>query len=172
MPQFQENYVEKEYENEVKGEIHQLDTDSSFGFLTKEEHDNSYHEAEELRAAETKDFQRGYQLAVMDLQRQIGLRNIDVPVMRNKDATNKASTSKPNNDLPPKDTSKNVIEPKGKERKEDNPRISDQGQTSFSLEAEIAKIKIFVPLTELLKNSEYHSKIATVLKPKGKYLKY
>ena len=35
------------------------------------------------------------------------------------------------------------------------------------MEAEIAKIKIFVPLTELLKNYEYHSKIATVLKPPG-----
>ena len=35
------------------------------------------------------------------------------------------------------------------------------------MEAEIVKIKIYVPLTKLLKNSEYHSKIATVLQPSG-----
>ena len=58
-------------------------------------------------------------------------------------------------------------EPKEKKRREDNPRSVEQGKTSFILEAEISKIKIFVPLTELLKNFEYHSKIATVLKPLG-----
>ena len=58
-----------------------------------------------------------------------------------------------------------MTKPKGKERREDNPTSIEQGQTSFRLEAEIAKIKIFVPLTELLKNFEYHSKIATVLNP-------
>ena len=42
--------------------------------------------------------------------------------MRNKDAGNKESTSKIKNETPPKDSSKNVTEPKGKERKEDNPR--------------------------------------------------
>ena len=103
----------------------------------------------------------------MDLQRQIGLRSRDVPVMRNKDAGNKSSASKPKNYAPPKYSSKNVIEHKGKDKKEDKQRILDQGQTSFSLEAEIVKIKISVPLTELLKNYEYHSKIATVLKPPG-----
>ena len=53
----------------------------------------------------------------MDIYTHIGLRNRDVLVIINKEATNKASTSKPKNDLPPKETSKNVIEPKGKERK-------------------------------------------------------
>ena len=66
---------------------------------------------------EEMEFKKGYQLAVMDLQRNIGLRNIDVPIMRNKDAGNKASTSKPKIDTPHKDSSKNVTEHKGKERK-------------------------------------------------------
>ena len=39
----------------------------------------------------------------------------------------------------------------------------------LSLEEVIANIKIYVPLTELLKHSEYHSKIATVLKPPGEF---
>ena len=118
-----------------------------------------------MPTGETDNFKRGYQLVVMKVQRQIGLRNKDVPVMRNKDVTKKASTSKPKNDLPPKETSNNVIEPKGKERKEDNPRNPDQGQTSFSLQVKIAKIKFFVPLTGLLINSEYKSQITSVLKP-------
>ena len=65
------------------------------------------------------------------------------------------------------DTSKNVTDPKGKDGKEDNPRQSDQGKTSFSWEGEIEKIKISIPLTKLFKNYEYHSKIATMLKPLG-----
>ena len=71
----------------------------------------------ELPAEETEEFKKTYQLGVMDLQRQIGLRNSDVPVTRNKDVGNKSSTSKPKNDTPPKDSSKNVTKPKEKERK-------------------------------------------------------
>ena len=55
-PPFQDNYVEQEYGNEAEGEIHQLDSDSSSNVLTKEEHNNSRHEAEELPAEETEDF--------------------------------------------------------------------------------------------------------------------
>ena len=63
------------------------------------------------------------------------------------------------------DKSKNVLDPKGKEQIKDNPKRSDHGQTSFSLEDEIAKIKIYVPLTKLLKNLEYRSKFSIVLQP-------
>ena len=38
---------------------------------------------------EIEDFKKGYQFTVMDLQRQIGLRKRDIPVMRNKDAIKK-----------------------------------------------------------------------------------
>ena len=85
--------------------------------------------------------------------------------MRNKDAGNKASTNKPKGDTPSKEGSKNVPNTKGKELREYNPRSVDQGKTSFILEAEISKIKISVPLIELLKTSEYHSIIATILHP-------
>ena len=101
----------------------------------------------------------------MDSQRQIGMRKRDVPVVKNKEEGDKTSRSRPKNDTTPKDTSKNVTGPKGKERKEDNPRSSDQGQTYFSLEAQIENIKIFVPPIELLKNTEYHYNISTVLNP-------
>ena len=72
---------------------------------------------EERPVEETEEFHRGYQLVFMDLQRHIGLRNIYVPVVRNKQATNKASTSKPKGTPPPKDPSKNGTESKGKEKK-------------------------------------------------------
>ena len=52
-PPFHKNYVEQEYGNEAEGEIHQLDTDSSYGYFTKEGHDNSLHEAEGFPTEET-----------------------------------------------------------------------------------------------------------------------
>ena len=50
----------------------------------------------------------------MGAQRQIGLRRKDVPVTRNKEVANKAYTGKPKRIPPRKDTSMNVVEPKGK----------------------------------------------------------
>ena len=95
------------------------------------------------------------------------MRSIFVPIVRNKYVGNKTSTSKPKNESPSKEGSKNLPDPKGKERREDNPRSVDQGQTSFILEAGISKIKIFFTLTELLKNFKYHSKFSIVLNPPG-----
>ena len=106
-----------------------------------------------MSARETYEFKRGYQLVVMEAQRQIVLGNIDVHVVKNKEAINKSSTSRPKSIPFPKDPSMSVAEPKGKEKKDDNMKSSDQGQTYFSLEPEIAKIRIFVPLTKLLKIS-------------------
>ena len=45
--------MEQDYGNQVEDEIHQMETNSSFMFLTKEEHDNSCHEMGELPAEET-----------------------------------------------------------------------------------------------------------------------
>ena len=71
-------------------EISQLDTQAPSTFLTKEEHDNAFLETRETLLDDTNDFGRGYQLTVLDAQRQIILRNRD------------------------------VLDPKGKERKEEN----------------------------------------------------
>ena len=106
--------MEQDGETQVEDEIHQLDTNSTPTVFTKEEHDNACLERGEMPPKESEDFRRGYQLGVLNVQRQIGLRNRDVPTMRNKDARNKASTSKYKNDSPPKDSSKNVTDPKGK----------------------------------------------------------
>ena len=50
-------------------------------------------------------------------KRSFLLENRDIPVVKNKEAGNKASTSKPKSTPPPKDTYKNVTKPKGKEKK-------------------------------------------------------
>ena len=86
----------------------------------------------------------------MDLQRHIGLKNRGVPMVKNKEVGNKAYTRKPKSIPPLKHSSKNVTEPKGRDRKEDHSRSSNEGHTSFRLEDEIANIKNLVPLTELL----------------------
>ena len=53
------------------------------------------------------------------------MRNKDVLVVKNKEVGNKASASKPKNDTPPIESSKNVPEPNRKEQREENPRNSD-----------------------------------------------
>ena len=53
------------------------------------------------------------------------MKNIDIPVVRNKYAGNKASTSNPKGYITSKEGSKNVPDPKGKERREDNLRRDD-----------------------------------------------
>ena len=145
--------MDRDGEHPAEDEIHQFNTDSPTTFITKEEHENARLERGEVPPDETDDFRRGYLLVVLYVHRQINLKNRDVPIVKNKETRNKDSTSKPKNDMPPGDNSKNVSKPKGKERREDNPRRSDQGQTSFNLEDEIANIKISAPVTELLKNS-------------------
>ena len=114
-PQFHESFMDQDGENQIEDEIHQLDTEPLATFLTKEEHDNAFLETRETLPGDTNDFRRGYQLAVLDTQRQISLRNGYFPVMKIREAGNKASTSKPKIDPPPRDNLKNVPEPKGKE---------------------------------------------------------
>ena len=60
--------MEQGYEDQGEDEIHQLDTDSSSILFTKEEHDNSC-QVVERSTEDTEDFQRGYHLVVMDIQR-------------------------------------------------------------------------------------------------------
>lgn len=93
------------------------------------------------------------------------LRNREVPIVKNREIMHRPSTIKPRNNIPLKDPSKNVPEPKAKEKKYKNVRHAEKTPASFSIETIIAKIKIFVPLMELLKNVYYQSQITKVLKP-------
>lgn len=67
--------------------------------------------------------------------------------------------------MPLKILSKSIPEPKAKEKKVEETKHVKPASTSFSLENEIAKIKIAVPLSELLKNADYQSQISKVLNP-------
>ena len=122
---FKKKCVDQDGENQAEDEIHHLDIDSPTTFLTKEEHDITCIERGDVSLRETTDFRRGYQLEVLDEQKQINLRNEDVPIVRNKDVGNKAYTSKPKGDIVSKEGSKNVPDPKGKDRREENLRSAD-----------------------------------------------
>lgn len=134
-------------------------------FLTEEYHDSSGQEVESLQAVEAEGIQKGYQLAVLDFHRQISLRNREIPIVKNMETIPRPSSRKPKNNIPLEDASKNASERKDKRKKDKNVRQAEQAKTFLSIETEISKIKIAVPLTELLKNADYQSQIIKVLKP-------
>jgi len=102
---------------------------------------------------------------VLDFQRQMSLRNREVPIVKHREIVPNPSAGKPNKNVALKNLSKSVPEPKYKEKKDENSRHAEKASTSFSLETEITKIKIAVPLSELLKNVDYQSRITKVLSP-------
>ena len=99
------------------------------------------------------------------VQRQMNLRNREFPIVEGRKAVPDTSTGKQKNVVPPKILSKSIPEPKAKEKRVEDPKQVEPTSTSFSLENEIAKIKIAVPLSELLKNADYKSRISKVLNP-------
>jgi hypothetical protein len=66
----------------------------------------------------------------------------------------------PNKGMPSKTQSSPLSKPPAPETKED-----DKPPTSFILEHELRKIKILVPLTELLKNKPFNKSIMKVWQP-------
>jgi len=107
------------------------------------------------------DFRKRCQNAMMKFQRQYNIRNIDVVVNPRKNLANKPSASYPKKDDLKKEAQMKVQE----ESKVENPKEVEKVQNLFSLENELPKIKIVVPLAELLKNVEYRTQITGILKP-------
>lgn len=102
---------------------------------------------------------------MFEVQRQMNLRNREVPIVESRKIVPDTSTGKQKNIVPPNILSKSIPEPKAKERRVEDPKQFEPASTSFSLENEIAKIKIAIPLSELLKNADYQSRISKVLNP-------
>ena len=94
---------------------------------------------------------------MFEVQRQMNLRNREVPIVESRKIVPDTSIGKHKNIVPPKILSKSIPEPKAKERKVEDPKHVEPMSTFFSLENEITKIKITVPLSELLKNADYQS---------------
>ena len=102
---------------------------------------------------ETKQYQRGYQNVVNDLQRKLNLRNRDVVVNKGRLPSHQPSSSQRNKEKKKEDVIKKVLE-----NKKEIPKENDKTIPPFSLQNEISKIKISIPFNELLKNNEYREK--------------
>lgn len=88
---------------------------------------------------------------MFDMQRQTSLRNREVPIAENRKMVPNTSAGKQKNGVPLKNQSKVIPKPKSKEKKVEDTKHVKQASTSFSVENEIAKIKIAVPLSKLFK---------------------
>jgi hypothetical protein len=125
--------------------------------------------------------QTGLQNAIMQFQRQYNLRNQKVPANPPKgnppkgNPTKEAQSNIPSSSQPKKDsTAKDVVD-KGKKKEESQKKIPEtrkeivtkeveKTSSSFNFESEMAKIKIYVPFNELIKNNEYRNQIIKMLK--------
>ena len=156
--------MDEEDESEIPEEfIHCINEEVSGIFLTKEEHDES---SMTKPGEEPSDYSKGYQHAIFEMQKQYNLRNRNVPITTSK-AQPKKDASKAVEDK--KDKSK-VVEGKDdslpckKDIQAPSPTKEIEKTVSvFNLENEIAKIKISVPFSEILKVDKYRSKIVEML---------
>jgi hypothetical protein len=152
-------------------------------FLTKEEHDQFMdandlfmQDNDERLSVEKEDYQKGLQNSIMQFQKQYNLRSKKVsgnPPKGNptkESQYNTASLSHPKKEYVAKD----VLE-KGKKKEEPPNKVPEprnetvikeveKTSSSFNFESDMAKIKIFVPFNELIKNSEYRNHIIKILK--------
>jgi hypothetical protein len=84
-------------------------------------------------------------------------KNSEVPTKRVSDSVSKTTQTDVPSTSQPRDTSqKNVVE------KSDLPN-QNKTPTSFSLESELAKLKIPIPLTELMNKNAYRSQVIKAL---------
>lgn len=113
---FQQYYLEEGCEDPVEDEIHLLDSELVPSFLSREYQDISTRQVERSQATQEEAFQKGYQLAMFKVQRQMSLRNREVPIMENRKTTPDTSTGKQKNVVPPKILSKSILSRKQKKK--------------------------------------------------------
>jgi len=126
---------------------------------------------------ESEEYQRGYMNALSTQQQRYSLRNRDVsakPIQKKKDgeaAKNDSSTTqrKGKEAVGPESSKSKSTEQsqqqttsKKKERKE-IPVKEVEKTPDFSLENEISKLKLSIPLTEIMKNNSYRGQIYKML---------
>jgi len=133
---------------------------------------------------ESDEYRRGYMHALSAQQRQLSLRGRNVPinpiqkrkeVPASKEETSAASkkgkesadpmTSKPipANEIPANEKVNQISIPKDKPEKKDVLAKEANKTSSFSLENEISKLKVSIPLTKLMKNSGYRGQVSKIL---------
>lgn len=189
-PPFQQNFVSQESEDEgdnVGEENHFFTPDDMPTYITEEDElvSNSVFPQDEhyilsndaILEEESEEYQRGYLNALsaqQGQQRQLRSRAIPInPVQKKKDnaAKNDSVSSKGKDIVGPSTTQSSPAAkidqpsnaPKDKAEKRDNPTKEGEKLPVFSLENEIAKLKISIPLMEVMKNSTYRGQISKLL---------
>lgn len=128
--------------------------------MTKEDHEKSCQDScNHIENSKTNDYERGYQNAILEFQKQYNLRNRNVNV-------EKLQVDQPSNSEMKKDPPRKVMQKKDEQKieimskkvqedkKESSHKEIDKSQSLFSLENEKYKIKILVSFNENLKNTE------------------
>ncbi len=154
-------------ENPDPGHIQLVDEHNPCSFLTKTDYEAR--EKSHILTMETDEYRRAYQHAFDDFQNQMTLRNRTVS-KTTKDATDPASTSgtktveiKNSAEAKGKGEVKEKTQPKMSDKKDTEEKETEKSISTFNLEQEISKIKVFVPFNELLKNTEYRKQIQNML---------
>ena len=128
---------------------------------------------------ESNEYQRGYMNVLIAQQRQYSLINIYFPI---NPIQKRKEVSEPKNDSPvAQKKGKEIVDPttskspsanersnhpivsREKDEKKDVLAKEVEKTSIFSLENEIAKLKVSIPLTELMKNSSYKGQVSKIL---------
>ena len=119
---------------------------------------------------ESEQYQRGYLHAMDDVQRKIQLRNIYVTVNKGRLNPNQPSKCQQNIDKKKEKQKEQIVykEPVNKvERTSEfkQPTLIDVEKivSTFNLQIDISKVKISIPLNELLRSREYRDKITNMV---------
>ena len=185
-PPFQENLLDDEFPEQPEDHINQLGDQVMKVFVTKKEDDKfNLGNNESKFNQESDDYQKGYQNAMIDLQRQLSLRNRDVQItnLPKKVNGNRAYTSQSDkemfgNEQINKEQSQNekVSKDISKEKEPSldvvkrPPEIikeivlQEKIMPTFNFENKISKIKQSLPFNEILKNFEYRAQLVKILK--------
>ena len=106
---------------------------------------------------ELADYQKGYQNAIVEVHKQHNFRSRKVELITPK----KIPTDTPSTSQTKVDTSKEVPQ-----KQDANVKEPEKPQSSFNIENELSKVKILVPLLELVKKDVYRNQVVKALKIK------
>lgn len=128
---------------------------------------------------ELDEYQRGYMHAVSTQQHQYSLRNRNVPIntvqkrkevpasknelavvaQKGKEIVDPTTSKSP----PAHEKVNQPAAPKDKAEGKDVPTKEAEKNSTFSLENEISKLKVSIPLTELMRNNSYRGQVSKIL---------
>ena len=138
--------------------------------------DKFMQENDDMLSSEKEEFGKGYHNAIMQLQKQYNLRSKRAPANLPKaNPIRELQINTPSSSQPKKDNSTKDTMEKGKYKEESPKKIPEvrkeavikeveKSPSPFNFESEMAKIKIYVPFNEMIRNGEYINQIIKMLK--------